>query len=306
MLTSRTSLTLITLLALTLSPALGQAFGPSSWRGLDVNTVVALRDQARAMALAEREAESGQAQGATLTKLRTIVLDPGHGGENQGALGVAEVHEKFLTLALAYQLRDTLQARYPGVRVVLTRYWDRELGLSERVHVANRAGADLFISLHYNSATHQRAVGVETYFLAADAVTPGAEAPQGAPLASASMKTTGLPEPSDLPRHGTHNDAMLVMQRDLDRQAQHRASGALAEIVQRQLIGQLQAIDRGVKQANFGVLRGALMPAVVVEAGFVSHPREGKALTREQHRAKTVEALMSAIIEFDALLASAP
>jgi N-acetylmuramoyl-L-alanine amidase len=275
-------------------------------RGIDVSTVLGLSDQARAVPVRARVAQD---EAPRLKRLKLIVLDPGHGGSNQGAIGVAEVHEKYLTLELAYALRDQLQRKYPGTRVVLTRYWDMELGLSERITMANVLGADLFISLHYNAAEHDRAVGVETYFLSAPEATPGESQVVGKPLASVHGAATGLEEAvwhgedAEQEPAGTEHDAMLRLQRDLERQRQHERSGLLAALIQGQLVDKIGGVtDRGVKQANFGVLRGALMPAVVVEAGFVTHPKEGKRVARDPHRFKVVEALVAGIEAFDAAL----
>ena len=102
---------------------------------------------------------------------------------------------------------------------------------------------------------------------------------------------------------GVANDAMLKMQRDMERARQHRDSGLLAETIQRELVKETRSRNRGVKQANFGVLRGALMPAVVVEAGFVTHPTEGERVLRDRHQTRVVTALMTAIEEFDAAMA---
>ncbi len=276
------------------------AFPPGSVRGIDLPTVLTLDDRARQFAF---EADGEEAPEKSLEQVRTIVIDPGHGGENSGALGVAHIKEKYLTLELAYELRKRLQKTYPDVRVVLTRYWDTDMSLSERIHFANVMGADLFMSLHYNAATHQKAVGFETYFLETNEVTPGQQERQGAPLATAQSVTTGLKEETAGLSEGTYNDALTELKRDLDRERQHKESGLLAETVQRSLAGRLNSTNRGVKQANFGVLRGALMPAVVVESGFLTHPKEGKKVLSDTHRDSVVEALMESVEAFDQKLA---
>lgn len=273
-----------------------QAFPPAGVSGIDLSTVLTLDDRARRFAV---EADPGSAEREPLKQIRTIVLDPGHGGENEGALGVVEIQEKFLTLELAYRLRDKLQQKYPDARVLLTRYWDRDLSLSERVHYANLQEADLFISLHYNAAVHNRAIGYETYFLAADEATPGAQEKKGEPIATATPVVTGLAAEDMEQKEGTYNDALLTLKRDLERERQNRESGVFAELVQANLAERLESIDRGVKQADFGVLRGALMPAVVVEAGFLTHPEEGVAVTAADHRERTASALLGAIEAFD-------
>lgn len=290
---------------------------PPTLRGIDVATVLTMRDQARVAAV-QMEYDLASNAIEELGSIKTIVIDPGHGGENQGAIGTAHVHEKFLTLDLAFALRDQLQEKYPTTRVILTRYWDKSMTLSERITLANEEGADLFLSLHYNAAVHSKAIGVETYFLTTEQAIPDGAPKKGEPLASVKPTTTGVDpgslavasskgsegasakEPIDSQnKPGTYNDDLLTLQRDLARARQHERSGLFAEIVQEHLVANTNSLNRGVKQANFGVLRGALMPAVVVEAGFVTHPREGKDVLEEDHRQSVVDALMEAIIDFD-------
>lgn len=293
------------------SPKSADALPPSSVTGIDLPTVLTLDDQARRFAFllsqkvaSPQGAEAGSATPPkSLQKLRTIVLDPGHGGENLGALGVVQIQEKYLTLELAYQLRKKLQQKYPHARVILTRYWDQGLSLTERVHFANRMGADIFLSLHYNAAPHQHAVGFETYFLLADEATPGKQEKRGKPIATIENAVSGMEQPGLGTEEGVYNDALLTLKRDLARERQNRESGLLAETIQQNLVKQIDSVDRGVKQANFGVLRGALMPAVVVESGFLTHPVEGEKVASESHRDDVVSALVSAIEDFDRRLA---
>ncbi|RVU43662.1 N-acetylmuramoyl-L-alanine amidase [Lujinxingia sediminis] len=264
---------------------------PGSLWGIDLSSVVALRDQARIAAY-----RSAGAPGERLNRVSTIVLDPGHGGDNSGAIGVAGIREKHLTLELAYHLREAIQERYPDVRVVMTRYWDTSLSLPERVHLANLAQADVFLSLHYNAAVHNRAVGYETFYLRPQDVTP-----EPAPVEEHTDHHDASPiEGARLV--GQHDDDLVFIQRDLIRAHQHELSARLAHSVQNGFRGHLDSIDRGVKQANFGVLRGAHMPAVVVEAGFLTHPDEGSRLIERAHRQRVVNALLDAIVNFDAEL----
>ena len=272
------------------------ALPPITLTGIDLPTVLTVDERAR---LAEFGLLDREDSDDSLQKVRTIVLDPGHGGENDGAIGVEGIKEKYLTLEIAYQLRDRIHEKYPDVRVVLTRYWDRQLGLSERIHFANNLGADLFLSLHYNAAVHQRAVGFETYFLATRQATPGQQDVEGEPIATASTTVTGLDRKTYGKEQGPYNSAMAALQRDLERARQHKESGLLANVVNRNLDRKLDTMNRGVKQANFGVLRGALMPAVVVEGGFLTHPDEGEEVFEEAHQKRVTSALLEAIEEFD-------
>jgi len=277
---------------------------PVSLRGLGVPTALSFYDRARqSAAVVRRIAPTSDGKSGTesreLRTVETIVIDPGHGDGDSGALGVAGVAEKFLTLELAYSLRERVQREYPDVRVVMTRYTDRGVPLHDRTHLANRIDADLFLSLHYNAAVHQRAVGVETYFLAARQAIPGKQKKKGVPLATSDASVTGIERHSE-EEFGIQGDDFAVMRRDLRRARQHLWSGRLAETVQRHLTESIDSVDRGVKQANFAVLRGAMMPAVVVEGGFLSHPEEGRRVLRPEHRTELTAALVDAIEAFDA------
>ena len=247
--------------------------------GIDLSTVLKVRDQARKVKYLARKPTVNN-----LRTVKTIVIDPGHGGTNEGALGVADIQEKFLTMELAYDLRDAIQEKYPTVRVILTRYWDRELSLSERARIANFRDADLFLSLHYNAATHNRASGFETYFLKSNWVTPKAK----------SVK--------NVEKDGDQGGVMLKTLVDLKRQRRHKHAGKFARAIQKGLdseLSSIDAIDRGVKQENFTVLRGARMPAIVVEAGFLTHTKEGVSVVTTAHRKKVVKAMLSGIEKFD-------
>lgn len=282
-------------------PSTGSSTPPVTMRGIDIPTVLSFYDRARRTdtRLDEESGRSPAPDSKSLEATETIVLDPGHGDDDSGAIGVSGVAEKYLTLQLAYALRDKLQQRFPSLRVVLTRYWDRELGLASRTHLANRIDADLFLSLHYNAAPHDRAVGVETYFLTARESIPGRQQEKGKKIATTSPRVTGLDASEDEEPFGVQGDDLAVIRRDLQRARQHRFSGMFAEIVQRQLASRIDSADRGVKQANFAVLRGALMPAAVVESGFLTHPEEGRRVLTPDHRQKLVDSLVEAIVTFD-------
>ncbi len=274
---------------------------PGSLWGIDVSSVVGLSDQARVIAHQNKDDDRPAAD--PLSSVQTIVIDPGHGGDNSGATGIAGVPEKELTLDLAYELRDALQQRYPDLRVILTRYWDASVSLQDRVHLANLAQADLFLSLHYNAAPHGRAVGFETYFLEPADVTPGEEQPQGLPVASLDDSIAGLEAPIEGAESIGYEGATLeLIRRDLLQALQHDLSGSLAETVQHRFVEHIDSVDRGVKQAPFAVLRGAHMPAVVIEAGFLTHPEEGWEVLTQEHQQDVINAIKHSIIDFDQLL----
>jgi N-acetylmuramoyl-L-alanine amidase len=196
-----------------------------------------------------------------------VVLDPGHGGEKDGALSVEGRREKDITLQIARLLRKRLEKQ--GARVVLTRGADVTVDLPRRAAIANAEEADLFVSLHLNSAPGgpgSPARGIETYFLSADAT-------------DASASAVAARENADRPRSDP-SDAVGGILEDLEDQANLAESSRLAQAIHGALVRGTRAPDRGVKQAPFHVLAGARMAAALLELGFVSHPVEGKDLAR--------------------------
>jgi N-acetylmuramoyl-L-alanine amidase len=213
--------------------------------------------------------------------INRIVIDPGHGGHDPGARsrGLSEAE---LVLDVALRL-ERLLLKEPGVEVVMTRRTDVYVQLEERTAMANREGADLFLSIHANASRNASARGVETYFLNF-ASNPEAEA-VAARENSASGKTMhSLP---DIVKAITLNNK-LDESRDF------------ATLVQREMIQHLsksngQVRDLGVKQAPFVVLIGAGMPSVLAEISFVTHPQEGKLLKGASYRQRIAEALFQGI-----------
>ena len=219
--------------------------------------------------------------------IRTIVIDPGHGGSNTGAQGPAGTLEKELTLQLARAFSAQLQRRLP-VRVVLTRNEDAELPLDTRVAVANQQKADLFISLHLNSSPGQGVQGAETYFLSMVASDDRA-------AQSAQAENAGDPL----------IDLQLILW-DLAQSHHMTESQRLAGLIQEELNEALELRNRGVKQAPFRVLMGAAMPAVLVELGFLTNPREEERLNDPLYRARLADALVDAVSRYRALRDNAP
>lgn len=224
--------------------------------------------------------------------IRTIVLDPGHGGSETGAVGKSGVAEKDLTLLLAQALKSRLESRLP-VKVLLTRSEDAHLPLETRTAIANQAKADLFISLHLNASTGPEARGAETYFLNLQASDP--QAARSAALENVSAATGEDGAGSGDPLY----DLQLILW-DLAQSHHLTESQALANLVQEELNETLGLKDRGVKQAPFRVLMGAAMPAVLLELGFLSNPDEEARLQDPSYRAGLVDALVRAISRYKA------
>ncbi len=219
-----------------------------------------------------------------------IVVDPGHGGFQEGAVGADGIAEKALSLQIARQLKEALQKEIDA-RVSLTRDSDSLLPLSERVAFSNRQKPDLFISIHANSMPtqrqRQRVQGVETFFLSADA--SGEEA--GRTAARENAESPGGATPKG-------NDPLLFILADLARSEAHADSSRLAYAVHQKLIAATGATDRGVQQAPFYVLTGVEAPAILVEVGFISHPDESKRLQDSGYQQRIAQAIAEGVKGF--------
>ncbi len=215
-------------------------------------------------------------------KLRRIVVDAGHGGKDPGAIGPNGVYEKDVVLALAKKLARQLRKEL-GCEVILTRDKDVFLPLEERTAIANRVGADLFISLHVNASPNRSVFGTETYYL---------NLSKNNQAASVAARENGisLKEVSDL-------EAILL---DLMANSKITESSRLAAEIQNSLIDELSRSfsnikNRGVYQGPFYVLLGATMPSILVEVGFISNHREGKRLSDPHFQDKTALAIVKGV-----------
>ncbi len=224
---------------------------------------------------------------APFERLHTIVLDPGHGGTDGGCVGAAGVPEKFLTLKISRRLARALVGRVD--RVVMTRSDDGYPTLEERTHLANMEQADALLSLHFNCALNVEAQGIETFYLHPDGTVPGDVVPGMEPEGDSQLWV-------DL---GVAGELPALIAGDLTRAGATWVSGALAEHLQTALIASTGMEDRGVRQAQFRVLRGALTPAVVVELGFLTHAREGKQLLTSERLDALVAGLVAGLTAYD-------
>jgi N-acetylmuramoyl-L-alanine amidase len=221
--------------------------------------------------------------GPTAWSLRTIVIDPGHGGEEVGAQGPGGALEKDVTLSLARKLRSALVNRL-GIQAFLTRDGDQFLSLDERAAIANNYKADLFISLHANASRSHGAHGSEVYFLSYQA--PDEESRRLAAVEGSAVI------PSELSGLGT--DLAMVLW-DMAQADHLEESSALASRIQEELAGVTGSEGRGVKQAPFRVLVGAAMPAILLEVAFISHPDEEKLLVSDAFQSKVVAAIAEGV-----------
>jgi len=248
--------------------------------GIEVASTYPLDDPPRFVLKLESSGTTAASAPAT-GEARTgplVVLDPGHGGEDQGAKGPAGELEKDITLALARLVAGRLQAA--GVTARLTRDGDEGVPLADRTALANRLRADAFVSIHANASPARGAKGAETYFMNVDASDPQA-------AQSAARENASAPA-----------DTVQLILWDLAHVANITASSRLARGLQGRLDA-LQGIrDRGVKQAPFVVLTGATAPAALVEVGFLSNPDEAARLTGRASQDELADALSEAIVGF--------
>jgi len=220
---------------------------------------------------------------------RVVVIDAGHGGRDPGKIGPNGLREKDVTLQLATQLADILADR--GYEVRLTRASDTLVALADRPRLANEwkdgRPSALFLSIHANSVARGDAQGFETFFLA-DARTEDER--RVAQMENSAIAFEDVPDD-----HGSELDQILS---GLRNDFYVRASGELAEHVQNELATFHTGPNRGVKRAGFHVLVGALMPAVLVEVGFISNPEEATLLGTSAFQQKLVQGMAGAVDRF--------
>jgi N-acetylmuramoyl-L-alanine amidase len=230
-----------------------------------------------------KPAEAGGAGG-----IRTVVIDPGHGGAEVGAKGPAGTLEKDVTLAIGRKLRSALTNDL-GLQAFLTRDKDQEVALDDRTAFANNYKADLFVSIHANASAARGARGSEVYFLsyqASDEESRRLASSEGGEIARGGSE----PAPS--------SDLALILW-DMA-QAEHlEESSALATRINEELAEVTGSQGRGIKQAPFRVLVGAGMPAVLVEIAFISNAEEERLLTSDAYQGKVAAALVRGIARYD-------
>jgi N-acetylmuramoyl-L-alanine amidase len=219
--------------------------------------------------------------------IRTIVIDPGHGGREVGAVGPNGVLEKDITLAISRRLAAALTAKL-GARVVLTRDDDSVVSLDQRTSIANQYDADLFLSVHLNAAVVSNAKGSETYFLSLEASDELAR--KAAETENASSSAAAMDPGADL---------KLILW-DLAQQAYLDESSLFAQTIQEEMNAASGVANRGVKQAPFKVLVGATMPAALVEVGFITNPEEEAKLQSDAFQTLMVNALTRAVERYKA------
>jgi N-acetylmuramoyl-L-alanine amidase len=225
--------------------------------------------------------------------IRTIVVDAGHGGDEDGAHGPVGTLEKNVTLGVARRLKAALESRL-GVRVILTRDSDVTVGLDERAAVANNNKADLFVSLHANASVRSSVSGAEVFYLSLEEY--GDEAQRVAKGDSEALPIFG---------GGTRDIEVILWEMAQARYIEQ--SSALAQTIEGALRERVPMSPRAIQQAPFRVLVGANMPAVLVEMGFITNPEQEKQLASDAFQSSIVQALVDSIVRYrDRLSAPRP
>ena len=222
--------------------------------------------------------------------IRTIVVDAGHGGLEDGAHGPSGTLEKNVTLSVARRLKAALEARL-GVRVILTRDGDATVDLDERAALANNNKADLFVSLHANASVRASAAGAEVFYLSLEEYGDQAQ-------------RVAKGETEALPVFGGGTRDIEVILWEMAQARYIEESAALAKEVEAGLRERVLMSPRAIQQAPFRVLVGANMPAVLVEMGFITNVEQERQLASEPFQSSIVQSIVDSIIRYRDKLAS--
>ena len=222
----------------------------------------------------------------------TVVLDAGHGGKDPGAVGKF-AKEKDLNLSLALEVGKQMKEQFPDVKVVYTRSTDVFIPLQERANIANKSNADLFISIHTNSAEKKDPCGVETFILGTDKMEANLDVAMrenAVMKLESDYKTTyqGF-DPNSIDSYIMFE---LMQNNYMDQSLQ------FATQVQNHFVGHLNRSDRGVRQAAFWVLLKTACPSILFEMGFVSNPAEEKYLSSDTAMTQMADALVKAFAAY--------
>jgi N-acetylmuramoyl-L-alanine amidase len=220
--------------------------------------------------------------------LKKVVIDAGHGGKDPGTLGVNGIKEKNIVLDIAQMLGEKINAQYPEIEVTFTRDTDIFIPLHERAKIANQKGADLFISIHANSAAAEGAYGTECFVLGLHKTKENLD------VAKRENSTILMEDNYEMRYEGFDpNSDESYIALSLQQGIHLDQSLNIAVKVQDEFV-KAGRRDRGVRQAGFLVLHQTAMPSILVEVGFVSNPKEGPDLNQKPLRTKLADALFSA------------
>ena len=219
-------------------------------------------------------------------KFDTIIIDPGHGGKDPGAIGYRGTKEKDIALDVSKRLAKKIE-RNSKTKVILTREEDVFVRLQDRTKFANANEGDLFISIHTNAAEDRRASGFETFLIGPNK--------NEAAIKVAARENAALELEGFSGKQLTNED---LIKATIAQSAFAAKSEEFASLVQNEIKKRVQSKDRGVKQAGFYVLMGASMPNVLIELGFISNPNEEKKLNNSSYRDMLATSIYYAVLEY--------
>ncbi len=220
--------------------------------------------------------------------LNTVVLDPGHGGKDPGALGKYGTKEKDIVLDITKRLGLLLEIK-AGIKVIYTRDEDVFVPLMDRTRIANESNGKIFLSIHANAHKNRKIQGFETFLL-----SPGKNEDA---IEVASRENSVIKMEEKVSQYENLTGENLIMA-TMAQASFMKESEELASKVQTELGKKLKTPNRGVKQAGFLVLIGASMPNVLIEVGFISNPSEEKMLKQSSYKQKIAEAIYEGIKKF--------
>jgi N-acetylmuramoyl-L-alanine amidase len=249
--------------------------------------IISLEDPYRLVidVYSDKQSKEQKSNDTKVTLKRKIVIDPGHGGKDPGAIGIKGLKEKDVVLDIALKVKDILKSD-PQYEIILTRDKDIFIPLNERTEIANKANADLFISIHANASPKVYANGVETYLLN---WTDDEEA----------IRVAARENAISIKKMKKLKGELGFMLASLEREAKRDDSVRLAGYVHNAISSSLQKSfsrhDNGVKQALFYVLVGAQMPSCLLEVSYISNPQEEKLLSEDSYRMQIAESIAEGI-----------
>ncbi len=235
---------------------------------------------------------------AQLNKTFTVVIDPGHGGKDSGTTGTkhSRIYEKDVVLSVG-KLVDSILRKTPGIKVIMTRKTDKFVELRKRAEIANKAKADVFVSIHCNANPNPRARGSETYVLGIHRNKDNLE------VAKKENSVIKLEKDYKVHYQGFNPDSpetfigLEMMQEEYLEQ-----SILLASLVQQEYQKRVKTYNRSVQQAGFAVLRLTYMPSILTEVGFLSNPEEAKFLKSKKGQMKIARSIANAIVKYRNLI----
>jgi N-acetylmuramoyl-L-alanine amidase len=227
-------------------------------------------------------------------KIDFIVIDPGHGGKDPGAVSKTGVREKDIALSISKLIVAELNKNLADTEIILTRKTDLFIELDKRSNIANsklkKNKNGIFVSIHLNASLSDKISGTETYYLSQN--PSGDEARNTAALENNVVK---LETNSG---KGNYQDIDYIEARMMTTQIQ-KESELLADLIQKSLIKGLKDFkNRGVKKADFAVLRGTLMPAVLIEVGYITNVSDLSKLTKKNYQESAAKAISNGIVQF--------